>query len=296
LAAQVKEHVYHFRLCQRTDEITPFPNPPSKKKRRGRRKERKHERKNNKREKKKPKRYHSANTLRGLPSSPRGPIERSRKVGFCSTEAHKPVKMSELETFTLLPLRIDPQSKAISGSGASRALETELATLNALHRSLLGLEGNATVPPPPVPVNPKRSANVNKLRESGNGEFRKGRYAEAIKFYTLGLQMALTRPMWEPQQLVREEVHQLFSNRAQAHMAMQGWAEGAVDAEASVEAKRQGNAKAWWRRGRCLMEMGRLEEAREWVGKGLEVEGEEKELVELLKDIEGKIARDTKAE
>ncbi|KAK1770730.1 TPR-like protein [Phialemonium atrogriseum] len=200
--------------------------------------------------------------------------------------------MSDLDTFTLLPLKIDPQSKAISSHGPStKALDAELTSLNALHRALLGLEASQTVPPPPVPVNPKRSANVAKLRESGNGEFRRGRFAEAIKFYTLGLQMALTRPAWEPGQLVREEVAQLYGNRAQAHMALQGWAEGAVDAEASVEAKRAGNAKAWWRRGRCLMEMGRLGEAREWVGRGLEMEGEEKELVELAREIEGKLKK-----
>ncbi|KAH8909181.1 TPR-like protein [Coniochaeta sp. PMI_546] len=202
--------------------------------------------------------------------------------------------MSDLDTFTLLPLKIDPQTKAISSAPgqSTRALDAELSTLNALHRALLGLEGSQTVPPAPLPVNPKRSANVTKLRESGNAEFRKGRYAEATKFYTLGLQMALTRPAWEPSQLVREEVAQLYSNRAQAHMAVQAWPEGAVDAECSVEAKRGGNAKAWWRRGRCLLEMGRYEEATEWVGKGLEIEGEEKELVELLKEVEGRMKKE----
>ncbi|KAK3328039.1 hypothetical protein B0T19DRAFT_181423 [Cercophora scortea] len=202
--------------------------------------------------------------------------------------------MSDLDTFTLLPLRIDPQSKAISAipsQPASRSLAAELQALNALHRSLHSLEAPHIVPPPPVPVNPKRSANVTKLRESGNDQYRKQRYAEAIKFYGLGLQMALTRPMWEPSQLVREEVHQLYSNRAQAHMQLMNWPEGATDAEASVEAKRQGNAKAWFRRGKCLVEMGRLEEAREWVAKGLEVEGEEKELMEFLKDVEARIAK-----
>ncbi|KAK3359438.1 hypothetical protein B0T25DRAFT_98445 [Lasiosphaeria hispida] len=200
--------------------------------------------------------------------------------------------MSDLETFTFLPLKLDPQSKALSAQQpGSRVLEAELAALNALHRSLHSLEAPHTVPPPPVPVNPKRSANVTKLRESGNTEYRKQRYADAIKFYGLGLQMALTRPMWEPSQLVREEVHQLYSNRAQAHMQLLNWPEAAADAEASVEAKRQGNAKAWFRRGKCLVEMGRLEEAKEWVGKGLEVEGEEKELMELLKEVETKIAQ-----
>ncbi|KAK5660188.1 hypothetical protein OQA88_13658 [Cercophora sp. LCS_1] len=197
--------------------------------------------------------------------------------------------MSDLETFTLLPLKLDPQSKEVSSPSASRALAAELEALNALHRSLRGLDAPHVVPPPPVPVNPKRSANVTKLRESGNAEYRKGRYAEAIRFYGLGLQMALTRPAWEPSQLVREEVQLIYSNRAQAHMQLQNWPEAAADAEASVEAKRQGNAKAWFRRGKCLVEMGRLEEAKEWVGKGLEVEGEEKELMELLKEIETKL-------
>ncbi|KAI2609118.1 uncharacterized protein GGS25DRAFT_493126 [Hypoxylon fragiforme] len=196
----------------------------------------------------------------------------------------------DLETFTMLPLQIDPQSKALSTTTNSRALQAELAAINALHRSLLTLETPNQVPPPPLPVNPKRSANVTKLRDSGNAEYRKGKHADAVKFYSLGLQMAMTRPLWEPQQLVREEVAALYANRAQAHMALQNWAEGATDAEASVEAKRVGNSKAWWRRGKCLMEMSRLAEAKEWVSKGLEMEGDEAELAALLRDINASLA------
>lgn len=202
--------------------------------------------------------------------------------------------MSDLEAFDFIPLQIDPKSKSISATPptASRALEAELASLNNLHRALHGLDPPHLVPPPPVPVNPKRSANIGKLRESGNAEYRKQRYAEAAKFYTLGLQMALTRAAWEPSQLVREEVHALYSNRAQAYMHLGRWPEAAADAEASVEAKRQGNAKAWFRRGRSLVEMGRLAEAREWVARGLEFEGEEKELIELLREVDAKLEQE----
>ncbi|KAK8036100.1 translocator [Apiospora rasikravindrae] len=190
------------------------------------------------------------------------------------------------EYFDLLPLDLDPQTKAVTApSSASKALHAELAALNSLHRNLLALENTPQIPPPPIPVNPKRSANITKLKDSGNDLYRKGKHAEAVKMYFLGIEMALKRPLWEPQGLVREEVAQLFANRAQAHMALQNWAEGAVDAEASVEAKRAGNAKAWWRRGKCLLEMGRLEEAREWVGHGLEMEGEEAELLALQQDV-----------
>ncbi|KAF5989265.1 translocation [Fusarium coicis] len=199
--------------------------------------------------------------------------------------------MSDLTHFDLLPLQMDPQSKAISPQQPSRTLNAELEALNTLHRSLLNVESPTGAPPPPVPVNPKRTAQVTKLRDSGNNEYRKGKYPEAIKYYTLGFQMAMQRPMWEPSQLVREEISGILANRAQAHMAMQNWAEGAVDAHASVEARWVGNAKAWWRRGRCLAEMGRLEEARDWVRRGLEVEGEEGELVQLLKDLEERIEK-----
>ncbi|KGQ02846.1 Translocation protein sec72 [Beauveria bassiana D1-5] len=199
--------------------------------------------------------------------------------------------MSDLEHFDLLPITLSSDSKDVLTGRNSRALNAELTQLNELHRALLALETPGNVPPPPIPVNPKRTAQVTKLRDNGNNEYRKGKYDEAIKMYTLGLQMALQRPMWEPSALVREEVSGLLANRAQAHMALLNWPEGAVDGLASVEARRVGNAKAWWRRGRCLYEMARLQEAREWVKEGLEVEGEEADLVSLLKDIDARIEK-----
>jgi len=195
--------------------------------------------------------------------------------------------MESPDVFTLLPLEIDPATTTISASqSTSNALETELAALNALHTNLLLVETPTGTPPPPVPVNPKRSAQIGKLRESGNAEYKKGQHGAAIKFYTLAIDMALARPAWEPSGLVREELSGLLSNRAQANMAMQNWAEGAVDAEASVEMKKVGNAKAWWRRGKCLLEMGRLDEAELWVKQGLEFEATEHDLINLKDEIE----------
>lgn len=197
--------------------------------------------------------------------------------------------MESPDTFTLLPLEMDPTTKAISATNSSsNALATELAALNSLHRELLSVETPTGTPPPPVPVNPKRSAQIGKLRESGNAEFRKGNHIQAGKVYALAIDMALKRPLWEPSGLVREEVSGLLSNRAQANMAQQNWSEGAIDAEASVEMKRVGNAKGWWRRGKCLMEMGRLDEAEAWVRQALEVEATEQDLVQLRDEIERK--------
>jgi translocation protein SEC72 len=40
--------------------------------------------------------------------------------------------------------------------------------------------------------------------------------------------------------------------------------------------------------------MGRWEEAREWVGRGLEVEGLEGDLVKLAREIEGRLAEESR--
>jgi len=74
--------------------------------------------------------------------------------------------------------------------------------------------------------------------------------------YRLSINMALSQPPWEPSRLVRNESCGLYANWAQALIAMQQWAKGAVDAECSVGIKQVRNAKAWWRRGRCLLEVG----------------------------------------
>jgi translocation protein SEC72 len=191
-----------------------------------------------------------------------------------------------MDTFTQLPIAIDPQTKAISvtTSTASSDLKSDLNALNSLHKVFLQLEG--PVPPPPVPVNPKRSAQIQKLRESGNTFYRKGQYVEAIRMYNFAVEMALGRPPWEPSALAREELSILYSNRAQAHMSLQSWPEAMVDADLSVELKAQGNGKSWYRKGKCLLEMGRLDEARSWVGRALEYEGRDAELLGLLKEID----------
>ena len=202
--------------------------------------------------------------------------------------------MEDPDTFHQLPIAVDPQTKAVSASPSTSALNAELAALNSLHRSFIrDVQNSAGVPPPPVPVDPKRSAQINKLREAGNASFKKGSYGDAARMYTLALDMAIQRPVWEPAGLVREELSQLYNNRAQAQMAQQGWPEGATDAECSVELKKVGNSKGWWRRGKCLQEMGRLEEAREWLREAVEFEsaGPDKAGVEELQQLKTEIEK-----
>ncbi|KAK4501448.1 hypothetical protein PRZ48_007257 [Zasmidium cellare] len=178
--------------------------------------------------------------------------------------------MDAIDTYTQLPLSIDPATKAISTSDPS--LTPEIDELNKMNRAFLALDTPNQIPPPPAPVNPKRSVQITKLKDSGNASYKKGQYGDALKMYDLAIRMASDRPTWEASGLVREELSTLYGNRAQTLMAQQAWAEAAVDAETAVEMKKVGNVKAWWRRGQCLREMGRLEEAAEWVKIGLEFE------------------------
>jgi len=208
---------------------------------------------------------------------------------------------SEIDMFNQYPLHIDPSSKAISLPQSSAytpsqtsTINTELQELNDLHRALLSLEP-PNIPPPPLPINPKRSAQITKLRDSGNVAYRKNNHAEAVRLYTYAIEMALSRPGWEPVALAREELAGLFGNRAQAHMGQQGWPEGYIDAKASVDSKPVGNVKAWWRAAKCLAEMTRYAEAKSFALKGLEIEGRTseggKELVALLEDVEAALQR-----
>jgi translocation protein SEC72 len=191
------------------------------------------------------------------------------------------------ETFHQLPLTFDSSSKIVSSTDST--LQSDISALNALHKTLTsatsGLETSNGIPPPPSAVQPKRSAQIAKARDSGNVAQRAAKHDDAVRMYTLAIDIAAARPLWEPAPLAREELCALYSNRAQAYMGLKKWADGAVDAKTSVELKRVGNAKAWWRRGKCLVEMGRWDEAAEWVNEGMEFEGREVDLVELDKQI-----------
>ncbi|KAJ5576197.1 Tetratricopeptide TPR2 [Penicillium sp. DV-2018c] len=222
------------------------------------------------------------------------PSEYTAPTGFEQNTTHQPkptrptsqnpAKMaSEIDIYNQYPIHMDPSTKALSliqssaqTPSQSASITSELETLNNLHRSLLTLDP-PNIPPAPLPLNPKRSAQITKLRDSANTAYRKSNYEESIKLYTYAIDMALARPGWEPVAVARDELSGLYANRAQAHMARQAWPEGLVDAKSSVDSKPVGNVKAWWRIAKCEAEMSRYAEARKFLVKALEIEGRESE-------------------
>lgn len=199
-----------------------------------------------------------------------------------------------VDVFTQYPLHLNPSSKAITlPTNTNVQIDTELNNLNYLHRALLTLDP-PNIPPPPLPINPKRSAQITKLRDTANTAYRKGQHDEAVRLYSYTIGMAEARPGWEPVALAREELGALYANRAQAQMAVQKWPEALLDARCSVECRANGNVKAWWRIAKCLAEMGRCEEALGVLHEALETEGGGegvRDLHTLLEEVEAALKR-----
>ena len=83
---------------------------------------------------------------------------------------------------TLISLfHIDPTSKQVSVTSSDKAVQEAIAAVNVLHSAFKSLETQNNIPPPPVPVNPKRSAQIQKLRDSAAQSARKGNHTDAIR-------------------------------------------------------------------------------------------------------------------
>lgn len=140
--------------------------------------------------------------------------------------------------------------------------------------------------PPPNAPNPTRNAQVNRLKEEGNKYFKQSNYTESIRFYTMAVDLAWSRPLWEPLafQYVREELAPVLSNRSAAYLALKNYVEAYVDAEMVTRLKREWS-KGWFRKGKALVGLGRIEEASEAFQTGLRFDHESEELKKALQEI-----------
>ncbi|KAF7722801.1 hypothetical protein EC973_002685 [Apophysomyces ossiformis] len=169
------------------------------------------------------------------------------------------------------------------GSEQCSKCKVDWTSHNALASTLKQVK---EVPQPNEP-NPVRNAQVNRLKEEGNKYFKSGNYPEAIRFYTMAVDLSWSRPLWEPLafQFVREELAPVLSNRSAAHLALENYVDAFVDAEAVTNLKREWS-KGWFRKGKALVGLGRLEEAAEAFKTGLRFDNESEELKKALAEVE----------
>lgn len=167
--------------------------------------------------------------------------------------------------FQPVPLGMHPETHQLVSP------TTDLTVLNALIRSLKALPPQMPFPPPPNVVPPQRSMAINKAKEEGNSAYRSGNLAEAIKFYTLAVDVAASRPLWETNMVARDELALCLCNRSAAFAAVEDWIGALCDADAVVKLKRPWS-KGHFRKGKALVGLKRYEEARESFGLGLQFE------------------------
>jgi translocation protein SEC72 len=201
------------------------------------------------------------------------------------------------DSFLALPLKLDEKSKSVvcahHGLPTCTKCGLDFSLLNTTHKNILHLPNDQSVPAPPNKPPPlARSQQIAKLKDSGNNSFKAHKYEDAVKFYSLAIDMATGRPPWEPAQLARDETVILLCNRSAAKFALGEYVESLADAEAVCELKKPWG-KGHFRKSKALLAMGFLEESLAAIKTGLMYDKNDNECNLLCKEIEralGKVA------
>lgn len=183
-------------------------------------------------------------------------------------------------TFQQVPLALDKET----GTLQTPVKGLDLTVLNALIRSVRGLPPGVPFPPPPNVIPPQRSMAVNQAKEQGNTAFRNKDWAEAVKMYTLAIDVAASRPLWEANQVARDELSLCLANRSAAFASCQDWIGALCDAEAVTQLKKPW-AKGHYRKGKALVGLERHREARQAFELGLQFDPDNNDLKQALNEL-----------
>lgn len=93
----------------------------------------------------------------------------------------------------------------------------------------------------------------------------------ALQRYTMAASIAVQRPLWESNQVMREELATVLSNRSVTFLEAGDFLSALVDAENVINLKRQWN-KGHFRKAKALIALQEHEEARDAVKVGLQFE------------------------
>ncbi|KAK0531533.1 hypothetical protein OC834_002924 [Tilletia horrida] len=180
--------------------------------------------------------------------------------------------------FRPVPLQYNPET------GTLESPILDLGVLNALIRSLASLPKEIPIPPPPNVLPPQRSMAINKAKEDGNAAYRKKDWANAIRMYTLAVDVAASRPLWESNTVARDELSVCLANRSAAFAAVEDWIGALSDADALIKLKRNWS-KGHYRKGKALVGLGRHAEARESFQLGLQFEPDNPDLKKAIEEL-----------
>jgi translocation protein SEC72 len=191
------------------------------------------------------------------------------------------------DSFLSLPLQYNEKTKSVVCCHhlvpKCTTCGLDFQALNSTYRAFNALDTPAP-PPPTKQPHPARSAQIAKLRDSGDSSTKLHKYADAVRYYSLAIDMTLARPAWEAASVCRDETVMLLCSRSAARFAMKEYIESLGDAEAVVKLKSSW-PKGHFRKCKALQAMGRLEEAKKAVELGLMSDPNDNECNLALKEV-----------
>lgn len=98
-----------------------------------------------------------------------------------------------------------------------------------------------------------------------------GIHKEAVARYNMAAAIAIQRPPWEANGLMREELSIVLSNRSASYLETRDFISALADAETVIQLRRNWN-KGHLRKAKALVGLGQFEEAADAVELGLSFE------------------------
>ena len=115
-----------------------------------------------------------------------------------------------------------------------------------------------------------------KHKESGNKEFKAKKYRRAITEYSIGLDIKCDDDLLNVQ---------LLTNRAAAHFHLENFRGSLNDCKEALDIKKD-HLKALKRGTFCLFKLKKTEECIQWAKKALKIDGNDAEMIEILRKCE----------
>lgn len=150
------------------------------------------------------------------------------------------------------------------------------------------------IPPPDMKLPPTRiGVQVKKMKESGNEAFSRKKYPDAKRLYSLAIEMALKRPIFEVPTLLRDELVPLLCNRSICCLHIEEYPEALADACTAIQLKPD-FSKAYFRKGQALSKMERYDEAADAFREGLSLDPKNNDIAHALRVAEEDCAKSTR--
>ncbi|ODV64575.1 Sec63 complex subunit SEC72 ASCRUDRAFT_29573 [Ascoidea rubescens DSM 1968] len=144
-------------------------------------------------------------------------------------------------------------------------LETDIKQLNELTQNLISL--NQDVPESPMP-SPQLSIMVKKFHANGLKAIKEKKFQDAVKMFSLGLNLAVKRNKWETFKVTINEVTNLLNGRCDSYILLNDWPRAQQDADLLLNLQ-VNTFENFSRRSLCFLKMGLLDECKADLERGL---------------------------